>query len=31
MRLSYDEITDILDLKYIPTRRTDFIPKSRCL
>ena len=22
MRLSYDEIMDILDLKYIPTKRT---------
>ena len=24
MRLSYDEIMDILDLKYIPTKRTSF-------
>ena len=24
MRLSYDEITDILDLKYIPTKRTGY-------
>ena len=24
MRLSYDEIMDILDLKYIPTKRTGF-------
>ena len=24
MRLSYDEIIDILDLKYIPTERTGF-------
>ena len=24
MRLSYDEIMDILDLKYIPTKRTRF-------
>ena len=25
MRLSYDEIIDILDLKYIPTKRTGFL------
>ena len=24
MRLSYDEIMDILDLKYIPTKRTGY-------
>ena len=24
MRLSYDEIIDILDLKYIPTKRTGY-------
>ena len=24
MRLSYDEIMDILDLKYIPTKRTEY-------
>ena len=24
MRLSYDEFTDILDLKYFPTKRTGY-------
>ena len=24
MQLTYDEIVDILDLKYIPTKRTDY-------
>ena len=24
MRLSYDEIMDILDLKYVPTKRTGY-------
>ena len=24
MRLSYDEILDILDLKYFPTKRTGY-------
>ena len=28
MRLSYDEIMDILDLNYIPTKRTGYSLKQ---
>ena len=31
MQLTYDEIIDILDLKYIPRKRTSFCSRSRYL